>query len=185
MAAELFAHAARRSGLIVGVVSDTHLPRFGSELPRRLKSGLQRAGVSAILHAGDLVTPLAIDLLSSIAPVIAVRGNNDKASSYAQLLPECAIVEFEQVRIGLVHGHAGKGRTTPDRAFNTFAGESLAAIVFGHSHLPMITKREGVLMVNPGSPTDKRLNPRYSFATLEISGRRVTAAMHYYSDRSV
>lgn len=146
--------------------------------------GLQRAGVSAILHAGDLVTPLAVDLLSSIAPVIAVRGNNDKASSYKTLLPERAIVEFEEVRIGLVHGHDGNGRTTQDRAFNAFAGEALAAIVFGHSHVPTITKRHGILMVNPGSPTDKRINPRYSFATLEIQGRRVTATMHYYSDRS-
>jgi len=144
---------------------------------------LKRANVSGILHAGDLVTPLAIELLQQIAPVIAVRGNNDKPRDYETPLPERTIVTFEEVRIGLVHGHAGKGRTTPDRAYNAFEGEALAAIVFGHSHMPMIAKRNGVLLVNPGSPLDKRLNPRYSFATLEISGRKVAASMHYYLNR--
>jgi uncharacterized protein len=183
VAAELSAHETRRLGLIVGVVSDTHLPRFGTQLPKRLIEGLQRAKVSAILHAGDLVTPLAIELLQEIAPVIAVRGNNDKSRDYDKPLPEETIAQFEEVRIGVVHGHAGKGRTTPDRAFNAFVGEPIAAIVFGHSHMPMIAKRDGVLLVNPGSPTDKRFNPRYSYATLEITGRKVTASMHYYLNR--
>ena len=160
------------------------MPRFGTQLPKRLIEGLVRAKVSAILHAGDLVTPLAIALLEEIAPVIAVRGNNDKPGDYPVSLPQRTIIEFEEVRIGLVHGHAGKGRTTPDRAFNTFVDDAVAAIVFGHSHIPMIAKRDGVLLVNPGSPTDKRLNPRYSFATLEIKGRTVTASMHYYLNRS-
>lgn len=185
MATQLSTDAARGFELVVGVVSDTHLPRFGTQLPKRLIEGLRKAGVRAILHAGDLVTPLAIELLEEIAPVVAVQGNNDKPKHWRQPLPPSTVVEFGGVRIGIVHGHAGKGRTTPDRAFNTFVHENVAAIVFGHSHIPHISTRDGRLLVNPGSPTDKRMNVRYSFATLTIEGNRVTAKMHYYSDRSV
>lgn len=182
MAAQLSSNPARGYGITLGVVSDTHLPRFGSLLPKRLADGLREARVAAILHAGDLVTPLAVELLQTIAPVIAVRGNNDK--DWDDPLPERAVAEFGAVRIGIVHGHAGKGRTTVDRAFNAFLGENVAAIVFGHSHIPHVGMRDGRLLVNPGSPTDKRLNPRYSYATLQIAGDTVTASMHYYSDKS-
>lgn len=182
MAAQLSSDPARGYGITVGVVSDTHLPRFGSQLPKRLVDGLRKARVAAILHAGDLVTPLAIALLETIAPVVAVRGNNDK--DWDDPLPERAVVEFGAVRIGIVHGHAGTGRTTADRAFNAFLDDNVAAIVFGHSHIPHIGMREARLLVNPGSPTDKRLNPRYSYATLEIAGNTVSATMHYYGDKS-
>lgn len=184
MATQLSANATRESELVVGVVSDTHFPRFGTQLPKRLIDGLRKANVRAILHAGDLVTPLAIELLETIAPVVAVQGNNDKRKHWPKPLPPSTVVEFAGVRVGLVHGHAGTGRTTPDRAFNTFLDENVAAIVFGHSHVPHISMRDGRLLVNPGSPTDKRLNLRYSFATLTVEANRVTAKMHYYSDRS-
>ncbi|MFN3432523.1 MAG: metallophosphoesterase family protein, partial [Candidatus Sericytochromatia bacterium] len=61
----------------IGLVSDTHLPRFGRRLPAPLVNGLQGHGVSRILHMGDLTSPAALEWLSAIAPVDAVAGNND------------------------------------------------------------------------------------------------------------
>ena len=76
---------ARRTGYrqgvtVVGVVSDTHFPRFGRALPRALERGLRRAGVTRILHLGDMTDLLAVPLFEAIAPFDAVAGNNDGAA---------------------------------------------------------------------------------------------------------
>src|SRR5579872_7352373 len=96
---------------VVGVVSDTHLPRFGEELPPALASGLIAARVACIVHCGDHTTSLAVRLLERIAPVEAVFGNNDEPA-LARALPEKRIVEVAGTLIGIVHGDRGKGRTT-------------------------------------------------------------------------
>jgi putative phosphoesterase len=165
--------------VILGVVSDTHLPKFGRALPPPLVRGLRQAGVEMILHAGDVTEAFALELFEQIAPVVAVAGNNDE-KALRKHLPERRIIEAERVRIGLVHGHAGPQKTTPDRAFHAFDGEAVDAIVFGHSHIPYNRRHEGVLLFNPGSPTDKRLNPRYTYGILHIGGDRIDAKLHYY-----
>lgn len=169
--------------MILGVVSDTHLPKFGTTLPKKLVDGLRKANVETILHAGDLTDSIALELFEAIAPTIAVAGNNDGKKLHARL-GEKTIVEADGVRIGLVHGHDGKGRTTPDRAFNTFADDAVDAIVFGHSHIPIRFRREGVLLFNPGSPTDKRLNPFYSYGILRVDGTRIRASHRFYASRA-
>jgi uncharacterized protein len=166
----------------IGVVSDTHLPRFGKTLPVPLLRGLKKAGVQAIVHCGDLTEALALDLLHELAPVFAVAGNND-SKPLQRLLPKLRLLEVGSVRIGVVHGHAGRGRTTMDRAFNAFAEERVDAVLFGHSHIPFRFRRHGVLLFNPGSPTDKRMNPAYTYGILRISEGRVRAALHWYFSR--
>ncbi len=168
--------------MIVGVVSDTHLPRFGRELPPALVSGLRKAKVDVIAHCGDLTESIAIELLEEIAPVIAVAGNNDGKRLYKEL-GERKIIEADEARIGVVHGHAGKGRSTADRAFNTFSDEAVDAILFGHSHIPYRTRRDGILLFNPGSPTDKRLNPAYSYGIVRVDGKSVRASHRFYLSR--
>ncbi|MBV8638464.1 MAG: metallophosphoesterase family protein [Candidatus Eremiobacteraeota bacterium] len=165
--------------MIVGVVSDTHLPRFGRELPPALVRGLRKAGVDVIAHCGDLTEPIAIELLEKIAPVIAVAGNNDGKQLHKEL-GERKIIEADEARIGIVHGHAGKGRSTADRAYNAFADDTVDAILFGHSHIPYRARRDGVLMFNPGSPTDKRLNPMYSYGIVRVEGKTVRASHRFY-----
>ncbi len=165
--------------MIVGVVSDTHLPRFGRELPPALVRGLTRAKVDVIAHCGDLTERIAIELLEEIAPVIAVAGNNDGKELHREL-GERAIIEAEDARIGVVHGHAGKGRSTADRAYAAFNDERVDAILFGHSHIPYRARREGVLLFNPGSPTDKRLNPAYSYGIVRVEGTKLRAAHRFY-----
>jgi putative phosphoesterase len=168
--------------LIVGVVSDTHLPRFGTQLPPALVRGLRRAHVDVIAHCGYLTEALAIELLEEIAPVIAVAGNND-GKALQRRLGERTILEAEEARIGIVHGHAGKGRTTLDKAFNAFADDEVDAILFGHSHIPYRARRDGIVLFNPGSPTDKRLNPMYSYGIVHVEAKRVRAAHSFYLSR--
>ncbi len=165
--------------MIVGVVSDTHLPRFGCELPPALVRGLRTANVDVIAHCGDLTELMAIDLLREIAPVVAVAGNNDAKQLHKEL-GERKIIEAGDARIGVVHGHAGKGRSTADRAFNAFTDEAVDVILFGHSHIPYRARRDGVLLFNPGSPTDKRLNPAYSYGIVRVDGKRVRASHRFY-----
>ena len=151
----------------VVVVSDTHLPRFGRALPPVLARGLESADL--ILHAGDLAQAFVLDLLGEFAPVVAIAGNNDPPE-LAERLGTQRIVDVGGVRIGLTHGHLGPGRTTPERAWRLFATEDppLDAICFGHSHIPLVSQRDGVWLLNPGSPTDKRRQPTYSYLRIEI-----------------
>lgn len=168
--------------MILGVVSDTHLPRFGRSLPPALVRGLTKAGVEAIVHCGDLVEKLAIDLLEEIAPVFAVVGNNDGKELH-RLLGKRGIIETCGRRIGVVHGHEGRGRSTVDRAFNSFADERVDLILFGHSHIPYRARRDGILLLNPGSPTDKRFNPLFSYGIVRIEERGIRAYHRYYLSR--
>jgi putative phosphoesterase len=169
--------------LILGVVSDTHLPRFGRTLPRALVRGLTKTGVDLIVHCGDLTDALALELLERIAPVVAVAGNND-GKTLQHTLGTRRIVEGPGARLGVVHGHAGRGRTTPDRAFNAFAGEHVDAILFGHSHIPYRARRDGIVLFNPGSPTDKRLNPAYSYGIVRVVDGRIFATHRFYLSRA-
>lgn len=169
--------------MILGVVSDTHLPRFGRSLPPALVRGLRRACVDAIVHCGDLTEKLALDLLKEIAPVIAVAGNNDGKALHKKL-GQRAIIEAEGLRIGVVHGHAGRGRTTADRAFNAFSGDGVDAILFGHSHIPYRARRDGILLFNPGSATDKRLNPAYTYGIVKITAGTIQAVHRFYLSRT-
>ena len=152
----------------IGVVGDTHLPRFGRRLPAALLDGLRTAGVELILHAGDLTVPDVVEELAGIARVVAVAGNNDP-SDLVERLGTSRIVEVEGVRIGLTHGHAGSGPRTPERAMSMFAGDPVDVVVFGHSHIPRWERRGNVWLLNPGSPTDRRRMPAYSYAILEVA----------------
>ncbi|WP_199614514.1 metallophosphoesterase family protein [Paenibacillus alkalitolerans] len=164
----------------VGVVSDTHMFSRAASLPRILVDGLH--GVDIILHAGDFTDPAVAAMLESIAPLEAVAGNNDGAD-IVRRFGRRKIIELAGRRIGLFHGDTGPGRTTEWKAFHAFRDEPVDIVVFGHSHVPHYEAVDGVLLFNPGSPTDKRWQPRYSFGIMEF-GERVEAAHHFYDDKS-
>ncbi len=167
----------------VGVVSDTHLPRFGRALPRALERGLRRAGVSRILHLGDFTDPLVVPLFEAIAPFDAVAGNNDGEEIRARF-GRRKIVRVEDVRIAMVHGD-GKRGTTRSRAIDAFAPDEVDVILFGHSHRPGVRREGRVVVANPGSPTDKRLNPLYSYAILTVDGTSARVDLRFYASRAV
>jgi len=172
--------------LRIGVIADTHLPRFGRALPAALVAGLAGAGVDGILHLGDWTSELARGLLEGVAPTGGVAGNNDPPE-LVERLGLIKVVELDGVRLGLTHGHLGTGRTTPERARSVFAGEPrLAAILFGHSHIPLVERsREGPWLINPGSPTDRRRQPRFTWALLTLDRGTIQGVeLREYDDRS-
>lgn len=149
--------------MLVAVLSDTHL-REGRTLPSKVWEGLE--GVDLILHAGDVLNPGLLMDLKAIAPIEVVRGNCD-GWELASLL-ECKIITCEGIRIGLTHGAFGVGRTTSERALRTFEPGSVDIIVFGHSHAPYKEWHGEILLFNPGSPTDKRREPKFSMGLIEV-----------------
>lgn len=148
--------------MIVGLISDTHIPDKARTLPVALVDRMR--AVDLILHAGDFTTTETLDYLRTLAPVYAVFGNVDDLE-LKTLLPRSREVLVEGFRIGLIHGD-GISYTTAERARRAF--DDVDCIVFGHSHSPTIQTLRSVLMVNPGSPTDRRLQPHPSFAILTV-----------------
>jgi hypothetical protein len=164
----------------IGLVTDTHLPRFGRALPRVLEDGLRAARVDRILHTGDFTDPLAIALFEAIAPLDGVAGNNDPDEIVARY-GRRKIVEIDGVRIGLIHGDAGPSYKAHDNAVAAFASQPVGVILYGHSHKPFTERRGTTLVINPGSPTDKRTNPQYSYGILTITDGTPSVELHYYA----
>ena len=144
----------------VAVISDTHLPRGARRLPDSCLERLRAA--DAILHAGDIATLAVLDELRALGPPVhAVFGNVDEPALQLAL-PETAVVELGGVRIGLVH-IAGR----EELLLRRFAG--CRAVVFGHTHRPVVERRGDVWLLNPGSPTERRRSPYHSMIELEIA----------------
>lgn len=158
----------------IAVLSDTHL-RVGQFLPRFVWEQLTQ--IDMILHAGDLTHVGLLEELSCIAPVRAVRGNCD---GWDISLPDRDVIECEACRIGLIHGDLGKGKSTSERAYLAFKDTSVDLIIFGHSHTPFQEWRDGILLFNPGSPTDKRRELQYSFGILDIQQGQFNAKHLYF-----
>lgn len=169
----------------VGVVSDTHLPRHGRSLPPPLVRGLSEPPVDLILHLGDFTEPEVADWFASLAPFDAVAGNND-GQELRERFGRRKILELGGARIGLIHGDGTTG-TTRGRAIAAFASVPddgpLDAILYGHSHIPFLELKGSTWIVNPGSPSDRRRQPTFSFAILEIEDGRITPRLHFYPDK--
>ncbi|MCA0972338.1 metallophosphoesterase [Halobacillus litoralis] len=146
------------------VLSDTHIPKKAKQLPERLTEELTAA--DRIIHAGDWQTLDVYEELKTFAPVHGVYGNVD-GEEIQSVFPEKQIIETGGFRIGIVHGH-GEKKTTEKRVVEAFEGEELDLIVFGHSHLPLLRFVKNTMLFNPGSVTDKRRLPRYSFGILTL-----------------
>lgn len=139
----------------LGIISDTH----GLLRPEALAA---LRGYERILHAGDIGKPEVLQALSQLAPVTAVRGNNDKGA-WAEELPECARLTVAQIGIYLIHDLA-------ELDLNP-AAAGIRVVISGHSHRPAIAEREGVLYVNPGSAGPRRFKLPVTVAELVISDR--------------
>jgi putative phosphoesterase len=153
--------------LLAVVLADTHIPRRARALPEELVAYLTEADL--ILHAGDLIQPSLLDELAAHAPVYAVRGNIDPPEVD---LPETLEFDFGGTRIAMIHD-SGRKEGRRKRLHRRFP--EARAIVFGHSHVPFLEDEDGLLLLNPGSPTDKRRQPRYTFALLRAEGGSVWA----------
>lgn len=159
------------------VISDTHIPNKAKQLPSVLKSELIKADL--IVHAGDWQSIEVYKELSQYSEVKGVVGNVDN-DELLTFLPDKLLLAINGFRIGVVHGH-GKGTTTEKRALKAFQDTEVDLIIFGHSHIPLIKNIDGVLLFNPGSLTDKRRQPYYSFGKLTIN--RTITTEHVFIDK--
>ena len=164
--------------MLIGVLSDTHMPKRSVKLPARLIAAFQ--DVDIILHLGDWVSMDVYHQLRTLAPVEGVAGNND-GPEIVHRFGKRKILSLEGRKFGLVHGHEPLSRlTTPEKAVKSFQGEQVDCILFGHSHQPYHHIENGVLVFNPGSPTDKRREKEYSFGLLHIQGSTLSARHVFY-----
>jgi uncharacterized protein len=146
----------RRKGsgsLVVGVISDTH----GLLRPEAVAS---LEGVDAIVHAGDIGSAEILDALRRIAPVLAVRGNNDR-DAWAASLPDIAKTEIGGTRIWVVHDLKELAEDP--------ASANVSVVISGHSHCPRIERREGLLLLNPGSAGPRRFSLPVAMARLHLA----------------
>jgi len=152
---------------LAAVIADTHMPRRARTLPGGLIPHLERADL--ILHAGDLMDPALLEELVAYAPTRAVRGNLDPPEAG---LPETTEFEFGGVKVAMIHD-SGPKRGRRARMGRRFP--EARVVVFGHSHIPWLEDEDGLLLLNPGSPTDKRRQPDHTFAMLRVEGDEVAA----------
>jgi putative phosphoesterase len=158
------------SGVELAIISDTHMPRRGRELPPECVERLSAADL--ILHAGDFMEASVLaDIRALGPPVHAVRGNVDSVELQARL-PLTRIVEADGARIAIVHdsGPADGRLARLKRRF-----PDAQAVVFGHSHLPLLERddHDGFTIFNPGSPTERRRAPHHTMGVATAANGRI------------
>lgn len=149
------------AALRIGLISDTH----GLLRPQAADA---LAGVSHIVHAGDIGNADVLARLAEIAPLSAIRGNNDTGAWAAQI-PETLRLEIGGVTLYVLHDV--KQLDIDPKA------EGIDAVIAGHSHKPVIDERDGVLFVNPGSAGPRRFKLPVSVGFLLIEGGEIAASI--------
>ena len=152
----------------IGVISDTHIPERAQELPKELLAGFK--DVDMIIHAGDFVDLSVLEILKNICGnVRAVYGNMD-SHELKRLLPEKEVIKAGSFIIGVMHG-CGPAARLPVILEESFKGDHVDVVVFGHSHASFNEKKKGILFFNPGSPTDKIFSVYNSYGIIEINSK--------------
>ena len=152
----------------IAVISDTHQPRGTRTLPVRCVDLLR--GADLILHGGDFVSVGFLDELRALGPPVeAVSGNMDEPA-LKESLPKQRVVEIEGARIGMVHI---PGPATGRSARLRVKFPDCGAVIYGHTHVPEVGQDDGVWILNPGSPTEKRKSPGHAMLVLEIEAGSV------------
>lgn len=143
---------------MIGIISDTH----GLVRPQVIGA---LAGAELIIHAGDIGSPDVLKTLEAIAPVIAVRGNNDQ-DPWAAKIPLTNVVEHQSYFFYVVH--------ELDHLDVDPVASELSAVIFGHSHRASSERRKGVLYLNPGSAGPRRFTLPISVARLHVTDTGLT-----------
>ena len=169
----------------IGVISDTHNPSVGAEPPPEVAIAFQ--GVDVILHAGDIYLPSCLDWLEEIAPVYAVEMEADAHfKEDPRVVNKTRVLHLEGHSIGLIHDLLVPGMVQeiteyspiskhfpPDAdlstALETVFDAAVDIVIFGHTHYPVVEEFQGILMVNPGSPSlPKQLRRLGQVAVIEL-----------------
>ncbi len=153
--------------MLVAIIADTHLPKGRRGLPDRCVELMR--GSDMIVHAGDLSSLAVLEDLRGLGPpVAAVHGNVDSAEVRREL-PAERVVAIGDLDVGIVHD-AGPARGRLVRMRRRFP--TAAAVVFGHSHMPLHEEADGFQIFNPGSPTERRRSPAHTMGLArDVKGR--------------
>ena len=146
---------------IIGVISDTH----GLVRPQALAA---LADVDLIIHAGDIGKAEVLRSLRAIAPVLAIRGNNDR-DAWARDIPDIVNLEINGFNLQVIHNvHDIDGNVS---------SLDVDAVISGHSHKPGIVTRDGILFVNPGSAGPRRFKLPVAVAKIRFEKRHLNATL--------
>jgi hypothetical protein len=179
----------------VGLISDTHIPESREELWPQIFAAFN--DVDCILHAGDLHDLSVIDTLHEIAPTYAARGNGEDGSAGRMVqgdhhrLQEFWTLELGGFTIGLTHyipmPEIPPRLTVSNWIKDKFPGETLDVLIYGDTHVEQIDMIDGVLCVNPGSPTfPHNLNLQLgTIGFLDLSGERPSAEIHQITEHGI
>lgn len=143
----------------VGLISDTH-----GLLRPQAKEFLR--GSDYIVHGGDICDPAILEELAALAPLTAVRGNNDRGP-WAEAIPETEILQAGGIFVYAIHD-LSELDIDP-------AAAGVRVVVSGHSHKPLVEERDGILYVNPGSAGPRRFTLPIAVAELIVDGEKVSA----------
>ena len=145
--------------MLIGVISDTH----GLLRPEAVNA---LRGSDYIIHGGDIGDPGILDRLNEIAPLTAVRGNVDR-ERWARKIPQTNVLEVEGLSLYVLH-NLDELDLKPEAA-------GFAAVIYGHSHVPKLEKRNGVLYFNPGSAGPRRFRLPVTVGKLKVLGKKLEA----------
>ena len=143
---------------MIGIISDTH----GLVRPQVIEA---LTGAELIIHAGDIGSPDVLKTLEAIAPVVAVRGNNDQ-DPWATMIPLTNAVEHHSYFFYVVH--------ELDHLDVDPVASEFSAVIFGHSHRASAERRKGLLYLNPGSAGPRRFTLPISVARLHVTDTGLT-----------
>jgi putative phosphoesterase len=120
--------------------------------------------VDLIIHAGDIGAPEVLDALKNIAPLVAIKGNNDR-ESWAKALPDTKLVKFNGAQLYIIH-NVNELDCDP-------AARGIQVVISGHSHKPSVVDRDGVLYLNPGSAGPRRFKLPVAVAKLTVRAKEI------------
>ncbi len=150
----------------IGVISDTHIPERGKELPAQVLEAFK--GVDMIIHAGDFVGLEVLERLKEICPnVKGVWGNMDP-EELRKKLPEKVVIKIGRHTIGVMHGFGAPNKLV-ELLSASFKHDNVDVVIFGHSHDPMNRKIGRTLFFNPGSAVDKAFSSYASCGIIEVN----------------
>lgn len=164
------------------LLADTHVPNRARDLPAQVWDEVAAADV--VVHAGDWVDfRLHEALVDRSKRLVAVYGNND-GPALRERLPEVARAELAGVRLAVVH-ETGPASGRERRSAQQYADTDV--LVFGHSHIPWdTTAANGLRLLNPGSPTDRRRQPSCTYMTaVAVDGELADVTLHRLPPRPV
>ena len=156
--------------MIIGLLSDTHLPNLIRDLDELGPETVEFfESVDLIFHGGDLTTPRVLDWLEQFAPVVCSTGNNDPIPDPRS--EEVQTLEIEGWRIGMIHSLEGQFR--PTEQLQAYFPEPVDIMIAGHTHQERLEHREGVTLINSGSITFPQENITVILSRGEESNVRI------------